>query len=202
MNGRPEYVRLGVRRVAAAARCRRTSTSTTSTAPTPRCPSRRPSARWPSWSPPARCATSACPRRRRTRSAGRSRCTRSPRCRPSTRCSPRHRGAVLPACRELGIALVAVQPARPGPAHRHGRGASTTCTTSTSAADAAALPGREPGAQRRRSSTRVASIADAHGCTPAQVALAWLAARRARTSSRSPAPSASPASRRTWPRST
>ena len=88
VNGRPEYVARGLRRVARSGSASTTSTSTTSTASTRPCRSRRPWARWPSSSRRARSATSASPRRRRRRSAAPTPCTRSPRCRPSTRCGP------------------------------------------------------------------------------------------------------------------
>ena len=47
INGRPEYVRAGVRRLAAAARRRTRLTSTISTASIPKRRSKKPSARWP-----------------------------------------------------------------------------------------------------------------------------------------------------------
>ncbi len=99
------------RGIAAAARCRPSSTSTTSTGSTRTCPSRTPSERWPSWSPRARSATSGCPRPARTPSAGPTPSTRSPRCSPSTRCGPgTPRPGPCPVLRELGIGFVAYSP--------------------------------------------------------------------------------------------
>ncbi|MBS1846710.1 MAG: aldo/keto reductase [Actinobacteria bacterium] len=82
---------------------------------------------------------------------------------------------VLPACRELGIALVAYSPL--------GRGLLTGTVKGTS--DLADVDYRmtqprfagENLAHNVAQVERIESIAGAHGCTPAQVALAWLAGR-------------------------
>lgn len=82
---------------------------------------------------------------------------------------------VLPACRELGIALVAYSPL--------GRGLLTGTIRSVGDLHDVDFRATQP----RFSSEnldhnvalvdRVAAIAEAHGCTPAQVALAWLSLR-------------------------
>ncbi len=172
------------------------STSTTSTASIRRRRSRRPSARWPSSSRPARCATSACPRPRRRRFGARTPCIPSPRCRPSTRCGAAiPRTSSWPPCRELGIGFVAYSPL--------GRGFLTGRFES--------LDDLAPDDWRRKNPrfqgenfqknldlvAKVEALARAKGCTPAQLALAWLLSRRATTSCRSPARPGPSASRRT-----
>ncbi len=135
--------------------------------------------------------------RPRTRSAAPTPCTRSPRCRPSTRCGPATPEAeLLPLLRELGIGFVPYSPL--------GHGFLTGQIRS---------PDDLPDDDWRKTNPRftgenfqrnlrivdeVGPSAPRLGATPAQIALAWLLAQ-ATTSPRSPAPSASPASRRTPP---
>ena len=133
----------------------------------------------------ARCATSGCPRRRPRRSGAPAPCIRSRRCRPSTRCGGAiPRTSCSPRCRELGIGFVAYSPL--------GRGFLTGRFRSLDdlprrrlPAQQPALPGRELPAESR-ARRRGRELARAKGCTPAQLALAWLLAR-ATTSCRSPA---------------
>ena len=117
---------------------------------------------------------------RRTRSAAPTPCTRSPRCRPSTRCGPAtSRTRSCPTLRELGIGLVPYSPL--------GRGFLTGAITSEAVARGGRLPRRsayfprfhgedlrrQPRARRRT----VRAIADEKGCTPGQLALAWVLAQ-------------------------
>ena len=83
---------------------------------------------------------------------------------------------LLPHVRELGIGFVAVQPARPRLPDRaiqsRRRPAGRRLPPPQSA-----LPGRELREEPRRSSTQVGEIAREKGCTPAQLALAWVLAQ-------------------------
>jgi aryl-alcohol dehydrogenase-like predicted oxidoreductase len=79
---------------------------------------------------------------------------------------------ILPACRELGIGLVAYSPL--------GRGFLTGAIQSTDELDASDFrrqnPRFQPGNFERNANLvqAIRMIADARGCTPAQLALAWL----------------------------
>ena len=168
-------LRAATRACAASASTR--STSTTSTASTRRSRSRRRSARWPSSSRRARCATWASRRPRRPRSAERTPSTRSARCRASCRSSraSTRRGA-LAACRELGIGFVAYSPL--------GRGFLTGAASRPAATSRPTTGGTRRRASRTGTSRRtlalarhVAEMAAEKGCTPPQLALAWVLAR-------------------------
>ena len=84
---------------------------------------------------------------------------------------------ILPTIRELGIGLVALLAARPrlplGPLHRSGEGA----RRGRLPPPRTALHGREPRAEQGARRQGRASIADEKGCTPAQLALAWVLAQ-------------------------
>ena len=175
---RPDYVRAGLRRLAAAARRR----PHRPLLPAPRRPgrsrSRRPSAPWPSWSTPARSATSACPRPRPTRSAGRTPCTRSPRCRREYSLFTRDlEDEILPTIRELGIGLVPYSPARPRLPHRRDRPGESLDADDFRATGTSPLPGRGARRQPRARREGQASSPAEHGCTPGQLALAWVLAQ-------------------------
>ena len=79
---------------------------------------------------------------------------------------------ILPACRELGVGLVAYSPL--------GRGFLTGAIQSTDELDASDFrrqnPRFQPGNFERNANLvqAIRMIADARGCTPAQLALAWL----------------------------
>ena len=121
----------------------------------------------------ARCATSACPRRRRPPSGGPTPCTRSPPCRPSTRCgraTPSRRSC--PRCASSASASSptarSAAASSPAPCAR-----STTWTRATSAATSPASrattwPTTSP------SSRSIDQLAAAKGCTPGQIALAFV----------------------------
>ena len=152
-----------------------TSTCTTSTGSTRRCPSRRPSARSPNWSPRARSATSACPRPGRTPSAGPTPSTRSPPCSPSTRCGPATRRPKC--CRCCASWASASWPTR------------RSAAASSPGSPLARRPGRQRLAQDQpalhrgelqhnlRIADEVRPSPTRSAPRPAQVALAWLLAQ-------------------------
>ena len=134
--------------------------------------------------------------RRRRRSAGRTPCTRSPRCRPSTRSGRRDPEAeILPTVRELGIGFVPYSPL--------GRGFLTGTIRSVDQLDDDRLPPHatrasrgEPRGEHPASSSRWMPSPRSSAPSPAR----WRSpgcSRRATTSRRSRARSASPTSRRT-----
>ena len=150
-----------------------TSTSTTNTASTRTHRSRRRWVPWPSWWPRARCASSACPKRRPPPSGGPRPCTRSRPCRPSTRsgrATPNTRSC--PTLRELGIGFVPYSPL--------GRGFLTGTLRSLDELDEADFRRHQPRFQGDNLAANVAivevvdQIAQAKGCTPGQVALAFV----------------------------
>ena len=173
INGRPEYVRARLRRVAAAPRRRRHR-------PLLPAPGRPRHARrghlgraWPSSCRPARSATSASPRPRPPRSAGRTPSTRSRRCRPSGRCGrATPRTSCCPLVRELGIGFVPYSPL--------GRGFLTGQFSRPEDIPEDDFRRHNPRFQGENFTRnlqlvdRVKQLADEKGCTPAQLALAWL----------------------------
>ena len=117
INGRPEYVRAGLRRVAHGSASRR-STSTTSIASNRR-PDRGHRRRdGANWSRPARCGTSACPRRRPRPSGERTPCIRLRRCRRSIAVESRSRGRTAGHMPVPEHRIRRLQPARPRLPHR------------------------------------------------------------------------------------
>ena len=180
VNGRPEYVQQACEGQPQAARRRRSSIFTTSTGSTRQCRSRRRSARWRSWCRQGRSATSGFPKRHPRPSAAR--CKVHPDHRAADRIlalEPRSRGRHPATCRELGIGFVAYSPL--------GRGFLTGQIKKLRGPgpgrlppQLSALPGRElpeePEPGRRGSK----AIARAKGCTPAQLALAWVLAQGSR----------------------
>ena len=140
-------------------------------------PSRRPGARWRSWSPPARCAASASPRRRPPPSGGPTPPTRSPPCRASTRSSPatRRRRCCPPAASWASAS---------SPTARSAAGSSPAPSPAPRSSPAddfrgqhAALPGREPRPATSSWWRGSARWRTGKGCTPAQLALAWVLAQ-------------------------
>ena len=132
INGRPEYVRVGLRRLPAAARRR----PHRPLLPAPGRPDRADRgdrrrhgrARRGRQGPPPRALRGL----RRQHPQGARASTRSPRCRRSTRCSPAtSRTRSSPVLRELGIGLVPYSPLGRGHPHRrdHRRGAAARTTT-------------------------------------------------------------------------
>ena len=178
IDGRPEYVRAAVRRVAAAPRRR----PHRPLLPAPRRPGhadrgdRRRDGR--ARRRRARCATSGCPRRR-----------------PETH-PPRARRAPDRRAAERVLAVDARRRGR-GPARRCGSSASASSPTAPLGRGfltgrdhgarrprrgrlpppLAALPGRELRAQPRARATASSELAAEKGCTPAQLALAWVLAQ-------------------------
>ena len=117
--------------------------------------------------------TSGCRRPRPRRSAAPTRCTRSRRCRPSTRCGrATRRTRSSPTVRELGIGFVAYSPL--------GRGFLTGRFRSPddfAEDDFRRTNPRFQGENFERNLDlveRVKEIADEKGCTPGQLALAWV----------------------------
>ena len=169
-----------------------TSTSTTSTASIRTRRSRTPSARWPSWSSEGKVrylglseagAGHAPPRARRAPDHAR--------CRPSTRCGrATPRTSILAACRELGIGFVAYSPLGRGfltgadQVARRSRRRTTTAATRRASRARTSSENLDARRARRASSPRDKGVHA--GAARARVG----AARRARTSCRSPAPSA------------
>nr|AEV45872.1 putative aldo/keto reductase protein [Pseudomonas sp. MC1]BAE92152.1 putative aldo/keto reductase protein [Pseudomonas putida] len=153
-----------------------TSISTTSTAWIPTCRSKKRSVPWPNWSRPARYATWACRKRPRRPCAVRMQCIRSARCRPSIRC-----GAATwrtASCRRCGNWVSATSPTvRLGGAFLPGRSsASRTCRKTTTAA----TPPRFQAENFQKNLDLISQIehmACEKGCTPAQLALAWVLAQ-------------------------
>ena len=168
VNGRPEYVRAGLRRQPAAARRR----PHRPLLPAPRRPGRadRGDRRRDGRAGPGRQGPPPRPVRGGAgrRSAARTPSTRSPRCRPSTRCgAATRRTRSSPTVRELGIGFVAVQPARPRLPDRQ--------FSSVDDLDAGRLPPRHPALPGRELRTtnldaRRREIEDdratSKGCTP------------------------------------
>ena len=118
----------------------------------------------------------ACRRRRRPRSGGRMPSTRSRRCRPSTRCgAATPRTEILPTVRELGIGFVAYSPL--------GRGFLTGQIRTPDDLDADDWRRQAPRFQGENFQrnldlvARIEAIAQRKGCTPGQLALAWVLAR-------------------------
>ena len=89
---------------------------------------------------------------------------------------PRPRGRDPATVRELGHRAGALLPARPRLPHRCHHARSTTCRRTTSAA-LPALRGRRGSDANLALVEKVREIADAKGCTPGQVALAWVLAQ-------------------------
>ena len=152
-----------------------TSTSTTCTAATPTCRSRRPSAAWPSSSIRARCATSASARSAPRRCAPPAPCIQSPRSRASGRCgraASRRRSSPPPASSACRMPVACAQPGRPRlpqrPLRLRRRPRRHRLTPLP-----AALPGRQPQGQRppRRARARTGRRRRLHAV---QLALAWL----------------------------
>ena len=152
------------------------STCSTCTAGTSRCRSRTASARWPTWCVPARCATSACPRSAATTlrrahavhpiaalQTEYSLWTRNPEI------------AVLQACRELGTAFVAFSPV----ARAFLTGTLRDVSGFAPKDIRRGMPRFEPDnyAANLKLLDAYEAIALEAGCTPAQLALAWLLAR-------------------------
>ena len=153
-----------------------TSTSTTSTGATPASRSRRRWGPWPSWSPRARCATSAC--RRRSPDTLRRACAVHPIAALQSEWSLWSRDIeadAVPTARELGIGIVAYSPL--------GRGFLTGDITSPEdfpEGDFRRFLPRFSGENFGRNLDlveRVRELAAAKGCTPGQLALAWVLCR-------------------------
>ena len=174
-DGTPEHVREGDRRRRCAGCRPTTSTSTSCTASTRRCRSRRRGARWPRSSPPARRARSGCPRRPSSSS------TRAHAIHPVASVQSelsvwtRDRlDDVLPWCREHGVAFIPFAPL--------GRGYLTGTITAASFDDRD-FRARNPRFTRDALQAnlaiveRVRAVAERLGATPAQVALAWVLAQ-------------------------
>ena len=129
---------------------------------------------------------SACPRCRPRRCGARTRCIRSPRVQTEYSLWTRNPEiAVLDACRELGVGVRRVQPARARLPDRALRDVSRARRAGHPARDAA-LRARELRAEPAAARRATARSRDEAGCTPAQLALAWLLAKASR-SCRSPA---------------
>ena len=155
-----------------------TSTSTTSTGPTPRCRSRRRSAPWPSWSTAGK-----------VRHLGLSEASAD----TVRRAAAVHPIAALQSewslfCRDIedrdrarlpgaGHRPRALQPAGPGPAHRHGVQPRRARRRRRLPPHPPPLPGRQPRAQPRAGRGRAGDRRRPRGVTPGQVALAWLQAQ-------------------------
>ena len=176
---RPAGVRLGpLRRVAVPARRRPHRPVLPAPRRQPACRSRTPSAPWPSSCKPARSATSACRRRARRRSGGPS--AVHPISALQTEYSLFTRDVeaeILPTVRELGIGFVAYSPL--------GRGFLTGSIKS--AADLPESDSRASGRFPRFAGENfdhnvvlvgiVEQLAVTKGCTPGQLALAWVLAQ-------------------------
>ncbi len=199
INGRPGVRPRGLRRLAAAARRR----PHRPLLPAPRrqdaSRSRRPSARWPSSSRPARS------RHLGLSEASAATIRRAHAVHPITALQTEYslftrdlEDEILPTLRELGIGLVPYSPLGPRHAHRrhHLRGLARRGRLR-----AARRTSRASRARRLRANLRlvdaVRAIAEAKGCTPGQLALAWVLAQGRATSRRSRAPSGCGTSRRT-----
>ena len=121
----------------------------------------------------ARSATSGSPRRRRPPSAAPTPCTRSPRCRPSTRSGrATPRPEILPTLRELGIGFVPYSPLGRGFLTGTMRSLDdldeTTSAATSRGSRATTWPTTSP------SSRSIDRLAAAKGCTPGQIALAFV----------------------------
>ena len=115
--------------------------------------------------------------RARRPSAARSRCIRSPRCRPNIRSGrATSRGRDPARLPRAGHRLRGLQPAGPGFPHRQDQEARRPGRRRL-AAQLAAFPGGELQAQPRPGAATSSSTAKAKGCTPAQLALAWVLAQ-------------------------
>ena len=177
VNGRPEYVRRGCRCQPAAARRRSRSICTTSTASIATCPSKKRSARWRELVEAGKVqAISVCPRPRPQRSR------RAAKVHPIAALQSEYslwtrdvESDVLPVCRELGIGFVAYSPL--------GRGFLTGAIKSANELAANDWRRQNPRFQGENLASNLAlveavnQIARARGCTPAQLALAWLLSR-------------------------
>ena len=154
-----------------------TSTSTTSTAPTDGCPSRRRSGPWPTWWPPERSAISGCPKLRPTRCVERPPSIPLPPSRVSGRCGAGDIEAeVVGTARALGIGIVAYSPLGRG----FLTGSSPRLTTSPRATSVPIIPrfvGTEFRPQHRAGGRSRAPGRRQRGCTPGQLALAWVLSR-------------------------
>ena len=158
-----------------------TSTSITCTAPTRTLRSRRQPARWPSSCSRARSATSVSPKSPPTRCAARTRCTRSRRSRASGPC-----GAATSKGRWFrsvaSSAWASSRTARSGAASSPGRSRRSTTSPET---DFRRYQPRFVGdnfAKNLELVEQVRKLAADKGCTPGQLALAWVLAARAMTS--------------------
>ena len=180
INGRPEYVRAGLRRLAAAARRR----PHRPLLPAPRrpdtCRSRRPSARWPSWSQAGKVRHLGLSEARADtiRRAAR----RAPdhrRCRPSTRCGPATpRTTILPTVRELGIGFVAYSPLGRGFLTGADHARVDDLPDGRLPPPQPAVPGRELRARTSSWSTQVRRASPTtKGVHAGQLALAWVLAQ-------------------------
>ena len=125
---------------------------------------------------PGTCATSASPRSARRRSVGPPPCTRSATFRSSTRCSRAgSSAAILPACRELGIAITAYGVLSRGLISGHYR--------ADAEPQVGDMRGRMPRFQGENLAPqpgpgrRAARGRDAKGATVAQIAFAWVRSR-------------------------
>ena len=84
---------------------------------------------------------------------------------------------VLPTCARARHRVRAVQPAGQGLPHRHRHATRRSSPRVTSARPSRGSP-RTTSAPTRRSSSHVRALAEAKGCSPGQIALAWLLAQQ------------------------
>ena len=174
INGQPDYVRRACDGHCSGSGWTR-SISTTSIASTPTCRLKRRSARWPSSSRRERFGTSDCPRPHRNDSAG-------PGDAPDRRgpdrvlaMDSRPEEGVLETCRALGIGFVAYSPL--GRGFLTGRFRSIDDLARTTGA-ATTRVSRERISRRTSSSSPGSKRSSKKkGCTPAQLAIAWLLSR-------------------------
>ena len=196
VNGRPEYVRQAVRRLARAAR-RRPHRPLLPAPGRPRRARRGDLGRaGRARRRRARSATSASPRRPPRRSGARTPCTRSPRCRPSGRCGPAtsRTTACWPRC--ASSASGSSPTPRSGAASCPARSAASTTWRRRLPPGQPAVPGRQLRQEPRAGRPGHASSPPRRASPPAS----WRSpgcSPRATTSCRSRAPSGSPTWRRT-----
>ena len=177
VDGSPENVRRSRRGLAAAARAPTTSTSTTSTASTRTCRSRRPSARWPSSSQAGKVRhiglSEAAPETIRRAHAVHPITALQTEYSLWTREVEAEILPTLPRARHRLRRLLAARPRLPlGPLHVAGRARRGRLPPPRPA-----LRRREPGAQPGAGREGRRELADEKGCTPAQLALAWVLAQ-------------------------